>query len=108
VRRFRRCGEAPSSAARSSATCSSARDVTRIRSHEIRGQRVDSVVRIVDKPAEDATVRSFLVERGLTSQAELNAVVADYVAQSKRRDEPAALRSQRDPAPTTVFKTPQR
>ncbi|TML97578.1 MAG: hypothetical protein E6G10_24510 [Actinobacteria bacterium] len=35
--------------------------------------------------------RSFLVERGLTSQAELEALVADYVAQSERRDEPAVL-----------------
>jgi len=35
--------------------------------------------------------RSFLVERGLTSQAELEALVADYLRQSVGRDEPAAL-----------------
>ena len=48
-------------------------------------------VRVVDKPAEDGAGRSFLVERGLTSQAELEGLVADYVAQSELRDELAAL-----------------
>ena len=54
------------------------------------GQRVDGVVRVVDKPADGAG-RSFLIERGLTSQAELEALVADYLRQSVERDEPAAL-----------------
>ena len=53
------------------------------------GQRVDGVVRVTDKPAGRG--RSFLVERGLTSKAELDALVEDYVEQSERRDEPAAL-----------------
>ena len=53
------------------------------------GQRVDGVVRVTDKPV--GTGRSFLVERGLTSKAELDALVEDYVEQSERRDEPAAL-----------------
>src|SRR4051812_33860359 len=53
------------------------------------GQRVDGVVRVTDKPA--GAGRSFLVERGLTSKAELEALVEDYVDQSQRRDEPAAL-----------------
>ena len=53
------------------------------------GQRVDGVVRITDKPVRAG--RSFLVERGLTSKAELDALVEDYVDQSQRRDEPAAL-----------------
>ena len=53
------------------------------------GQRVDGVVRVTDKPV--GAGRSFLVERGLTSKAELDALVEDYVEQSERRDEPAAL-----------------
>jgi hypothetical protein len=54
------------------------------------GQRIDGVVRVIDKPAAGSG-RSFLVERGLTSKSELDALVADYVAQSSRRDEPAVL-----------------
>ena len=54
------------------------------------GQRVDGVVRVTDKPATGRG-RSFLVERGLTSNAELEAIVADYVSESERRDEPAAI-----------------
>jgi hypothetical protein len=54
------------------------------------GQRVDGVVRVIDKPAAN-NGRSYLVERGLTSNDELEALVADYVDQSRKRDEPAAL-----------------
>ncbi|MDQ3739639.1 MAG: hypothetical protein M3320_09630 [Actinomycetota bacterium] len=54
------------------------------------GQRVNGVVRVSDKPASGGG-RSFLVERGLTSNAELEALVADYVSESARRDEPAAI-----------------
>ena len=54
------------------------------------GERIDGVVRVIDKPAAGSG-RSFLVERGLTSKSELDALVADYVAQSSRRDEPAVL-----------------
>jgi len=54
------------------------------------GQRVNGVVRVTDKPAS-GTGRSFLVERGLTSNRELEAVVADYIRESERRDEPAAI-----------------
>jgi hypothetical protein len=54
------------------------------------GQRVDGVVRVTDKPARGGG-RSFLVERGLTSKAELEAIVADYIRESERRDEPAAI-----------------
>jgi hypothetical protein len=53
------------------------------------GQRVDGVVRVTDKPVGRG--RSFLVERGLASKAELDALVSDYVEQSERRGEPAAL-----------------
>jgi hypothetical protein len=54
------------------------------------GQRIDGVVRVTDKPASGGG-RSFLVERGLTSKAELEALVADYISESTRRDEPAAM-----------------
>ena len=54
------------------------------------GQRVNGVVRVTDKPASGHG-RSFLVERGLTSNRELRAIVADYISESERRDEPAAI-----------------
>jgi hypothetical protein len=54
------------------------------------GQRVNGVVRVTDKPASGRG-RSFLVERGLTSHTELLAIVNDYVSESERRDEPAAI-----------------
>ena len=56
------------------------------------GQRVDGVVRVTDKPAS-ARGRSFLVERGLTSNNELEALVADYISESERQDHPAVLLS---------------
>lgn len=59
------------------------------------GQRVDGVVRVTDKPASGHG-RSFLVERGLTSNAELEALVADYISESERRDQPAAIVRLRD------------
>jgi hypothetical protein len=47
------------------------------------GQRVDGVVRVTDRPAgEDG--RAYLIERGLETKAELDALVADYVAQAER------------------------
>lgn len=54
------------------------------------GQRINGVVRVTDKPVSGGR-RSFLVERGLTSHAELLALVADYVRESERRGEPAAI-----------------
>ena len=54
------------------------------------GQRINGIVRVTDKPARGAG-RSFLVERGLEKLGELDALVADYVAESERRGEPAAL-----------------
>ncbi len=54
------------------------------------GQRVNGIVRVIDKPALSGG-RSFLVERGLTSNAELEALVADYIWQSESRNEPAAI-----------------
>jgi hypothetical protein len=54
------------------------------------GQRVNGIVRVTDKPATGGG-RSFLVERGLTSNAELEALVADYVSESHGRNQPAAV-----------------
>jgi hypothetical protein len=60
----------------------------------IYGQRVLGVVRLVDVPA-DGHGRRYVIERGLTSMAELEAIVADYLEQSARWDavpaEPACL-----------------
>lgn len=51
----------------------------------LRGQRVDGLVRITDVPATGRG-RRYLVERGLTSKAELDAIVADYIDQAARWD----------------------
>ena len=52
------------------------------------GQRVDGVVRVTDSPAHGRG-RSYLVERGLEHDGfdALNALVADYIAQSERLGE---------------------
>ena len=47
----------------------------------IYGQRVLGVVRVVDVPASGCG-RRYIVERGLTSMAELKAIVADYLQQA--------------------------
>ena len=49
------------------------------------GQRVLGVVRLTDLPA-DGHGRRYLIERGLTAMAELEAVVADYLAQAEHWD----------------------
>jgi hypothetical protein len=52
-------------------------------------QRVLGVVRLVDVPANGCG-RRFVIERGLTSMAELEAIVADYLQQAARWDAPPA------------------
>ena len=47
----------------------------------IYGQRVLGVVRVVDVPA-GGRGRRYIVERGLTSMGELEAIVADYLQQA--------------------------
>ena len=47
----------------------------------IRGQRVLGVVRLVDAPPS-ARGRRYVIERELTSMAELEAIVADYLRQA--------------------------
>ena len=51
----------------------------------IHGQRVLGVVRLVDDPARGRD-RHYVIERELTSMAELEAIVADYLAQAAMWD----------------------
>jgi hypothetical protein len=51
----------------------------------VNGQRIRGVVRLVDVPAEGRG-RRYLFERELTSMAELEAIVADYLDQAARWD----------------------
>ena len=51
----------------------------------IYGQRIRGVVRLVDVPAEGRG-RRYLIERELTSMAELEAIVTDYLDQAARWD----------------------
>ena len=54
------------------------------------GQRIDGAVAVADAPAGD-TGRVHLVERRIESKADLDGLIAAYVADSRRRGEPAAL-----------------
>ena len=51
----------------------------------IYGQRIRGVVRLVDVPAQGRG-RRYLIERELTSMAELEAIVADYLQQAAHWD----------------------
>ena len=51
----------------------------------IYGQRIRGVVRLVDAPAQGRG-RRYLIERELTSMAELEAIVADYLDQASHWD----------------------
>ena len=55
------------------------------------GQRINSRVRITDVPEQGG--RSYLVERKLDQDGNdaIYALVADYINESQRRDEPAIL-----------------
>jgi hypothetical protein len=59
------------------------------------GQRIDGVVRVTDRPASPGD-RCYLVERGLKSKDELDALVADYVAQARRMGAPPLATSPLD------------
>jgi hypothetical protein len=52
----------------------------------VRGQRILGVVRVTDAPA-DGQGRTYVIERELTSKAELVALVAHYVQQAQRWDD---------------------
>jgi hypothetical protein len=51
----------------------------------IHGQRVLGVVRLVDRPA-NGPGRRYIIERELTTMAELEAIVADYLQQAATGD----------------------
>jgi hypothetical protein len=50
------------------------------------GQRIDGIVRVTDRPATKVTKtnRAHLIEAGVDSNAELDAIVADYLAEARR------------------------
>ena len=52
-------------------------------------QRIDGRVAIADVPAHDRG-RVYLVERHIESQAAMTGLLADYLAETERRGEPAA------------------
>ena len=47
------------------------------------GQRVDGIVRLVDRPVAPGG-RAYLIERGLETKSELDALIADYRATAER------------------------
>jgi hypothetical protein len=49
----------------------------------IYGQRVDGIVRVVDRPGAPGG-RAYLVERGLETKSELDALIADYRVTAER------------------------
>ena len=51
------------------------------------GQRVDGIVRVTDRPAGHGG-RAYLVERGLETKSELDALIADYLEQASKLDTP--------------------
>ena len=63
----------------------------------IYGQRVLGVIRLTDVPAAGGG-RAYVIERELTSMAELRAIVADYLHQAQRWDavpaEPSCLETE--------------
>ncbi|WP_324341267.1 hypothetical protein [Baekduia sp.] len=50
------------------------------------GQRVGGLVRVTDAPGEGGGPR-YIVESGLTSEAEVDALISDYVAEAQRCDQ---------------------
>jgi len=54
------------------------------------GQPIDGQPCLIDMPAGEHG-RVHLVERNITTNAELQAIIADYVDQSTRRGEPAII-----------------
>jgi hypothetical protein len=51
------------------------------------GQRIDAIVRVTDRPATDGG-RVYLVERGLETKSELDALVVDYLQQATKLNSP--------------------
>ena len=59
--------------------------VTGVGERVIQGQRVLGVVRLVDAPASGEG-RRYVIDRELTTMAELEALVADYIRESQMWD----------------------
>ena len=53
----------------------------------LHGQRIDGIVRVTDRPAGEGG-RAYLVERGLETKSELDALIADYLQQATKLDSP--------------------
>lgn len=53
----------------------------------IYGQRIDGIVRVTDRPAGSGG-RSYLVERGLETNGELQALINDYLQQATKLGQP--------------------
>ena len=51
------------------------------------GQRIDGIVRVIDRPAVKGG-RAYLVERELETKHELDALIADYLDQATKLDSP--------------------
>jgi hypothetical protein len=51
------------------------------------GQRIDGIVRVTDRPAREGA-RAYLVERGLETKNELDALITDYLQQAAKLDSP--------------------
>jgi hypothetical protein len=51
------------------------------------GQRIDGIVRVTDRPA-GRRGRAYLVERGLETKSELDALIADYLQQAAKLNTP--------------------
>jgi hypothetical protein len=51
------------------------------------GQRIDGIVRVIDRPAAKGG-RAYLVERELETKSELDALIADYLQQATKLDSP--------------------
>ena len=51
------------------------------------GQRIDGIVRVIDRPAGQGG-RAYLVERELETKSELDALIADYLHQATKLDNP--------------------
>ena len=51
------------------------------------GRRIDGIVRLTDQPGSQGG-RAYLVERGLDTKSELDALIADYLQQAIKLDNP--------------------
>jgi alpha-D-ribose 1-methylphosphonate 5-triphosphate synthase subunit PhnG len=77
--------QSPTSGSRTNARVELARYTIGAGERIVYGQRVLGVVRLTDIPA-DGRGRHYVIERDLTSMAELEAIVADYLQQAARWD----------------------